>query len=268
MRRTRDDRVADLERAALHQDGGYRSATLVQVCLNGHALSIHIGIGSQVEGSVCRQDDRFQQRVQALAGDRGDVDEHGVAAILLRHQAVLGQLATNLRRIGTHFVDLVHCHDHRHFGCQGMVQRLNGLWHHTVIGRNHQHGDIGRLRPTGAHRGERFVTRGVDEGDLALLVVHLGGHLVRTNRLGNATRLAGHHVGLADRIEQLGLAMVNVTHHGDDWRARRKILLAAGVLPELDVEALQQLAILVLGRDNLDVVVELGTQHLEGVTAH
>ncbi len=149
-----------------------------------------------------------------------------------------------------------------------MVQRLNGLWHDTVVGGDHQHCDVGRLGTTGTHCGERLVTRGVDEGDLAFLILDLGGNLVGTDRLGDATGLTRDHVGLADRIEQLRLAMIDVTHHGDDRRAGLEILLAADVLAELDVEALQQLAVLVLGRDDLDVVVELSTQHLQSVIAH
>ena len=81
MRGTGDDRVADIEGAALHQDGGNRAATLVQVRLDGDALGIHLGIGSQVECGVGRQNDRLQQRVQTLPGDRGDVDEHRLAAV-------------------------------------------------------------------------------------------------------------------------------------------------------------------------------------------
>ena len=145
-----------------------------------------------------------------------------------------------------------------HVGGQGVVERLDGLRHHAVVGRHHQHGDVGRLRTTGTHGGERLVTRGVDEGDLALVAVDLGGHLVGTDGLGDATGLAGDHVGLADRVEQLRLAVVDVTHDGDDRRTGREVLLATLVLAELDVEALQQLAVLVLGRDDLDLVVELG----------
>ena len=111
------------------------------------------------------------------------------------------------------------------------------------------------------------MTRGVDEGDLALVAVDLGGHLVGADGLGDAAGLAADHVGLADRVEQLGLAVVDVTHDGDHRRAGREILLAALVLAELDVEALQQLAVLVLGRDDLDVVVELGAEHLQRVVA-
>ena len=59
--------------------------------------------------------------------------------------------------------------------------------------------------------------------------------------------------------------MVDVTHDGDRRRTRSQIVLVTLVLAELDVETLQQFAVLVLGRDDLDVVVELGTQHLKGV---
>src|SRR3712207_8120198 len=55
----------------------------------------------QVERGVRGQDDRLEQRVQADAGDRGDVDEHRVAAVLLGHQAVLGQLTAHLDRKST-----------------------------------------------------------------------------------------------------------------------------------------------------------------------
>ena len=109
------------------------------------------------------------------------------------------------------------------------------------------------------------MTGGVDEGDRALLAVDLGGDLVGADGLGDAAGLPGHHIGLADGVQQLGLAVVDVTHHGHHRRPGREILLATFVLAELDVEALQQLAVLVLRRDDLDVVVQLGSEHLQGV---
>ena len=71
------------------------------------------------------------------------------------------------------------------------------------------------------------------------------------------------HVGVPDRVEQLGLAVVDVTHDGDHRRAGHQVGLVALVLAELDVERLEQLAILFLGRDDLDVVVQLGAEQLE-----
>ena len=89
--------------------------------------------------------------------------------------------------------------------------------------------------------------------------------LVGADVLRDAAVLAGDHVGLADRVEQLGLAMVDVTHDGDHRRACGEVALATFVLAELKVEAFQQLAILVLGADDLNVIAELGTKQLQGL---
>ena len=53
---------------------------------------------------------------------------------------------------------------------------------------------------------------------------------------------------VADRVEQLGLAVVDVTHDGDDRRTGDQVLvvLLALVGVEVDVERLEQLAVLVL----------------------
>ena len=98
---------------------------------------------------------------------------------------------------------------------------------------------------------------------LPLGAVDLGGHLVGADVLGDATRLARLHVGVPDRVEQLGLAVVDVTHHGHHRRPGHQVVLGALVLAELDVERLEQLAVLFLGRDHLHVVVELGPEQLQ-----
>ena len=68
------------------------------------------------------------------------------------------------------------------------------------------------LRAAGAHRGERLVARRIDERDLAGRATC---DLVGADVLRDAAGLAGRDVGLADRVEQLGLAVVDVTHDGD-----------------------------------------------------
>ena len=56
--------------------------------------------------------------------------------------------------------------------------------------------------------------------------------------------------------------MVDVTHDRDDRRPRREVFLVlVGV--ELEVEARQDLGVLLLGRDDLDVVAELGAEQLQ-----
>ncbi len=103
----------------------------------------------------------------------GDVDEHRVAAVLLGHQAVLGELLAHLVRVGVVLVDLVDRDHDRHLGRLRVVQRLDRLRHHAVVGRDNQHDDVGGLGTTGTHGGERLVTRGVDERDRAVVAVVL-----------------------------------------------------------------------------------------------
>ena len=61
--------------------------------------------------------------------------------------------------------------------------------------------------------------------------------------------------------------MVDVTHDGDDRRAGHQVVVALGLAlgVEVDVELLEQLALLVLRGDDLDLVAELGAEETEGV---
>ena len=148
-----------------------------------------------------------------------------------------------------------------------MVDGLNRLGHHTVIGRDHEDRDIGDLRATGTHSREGFVTGGIDKGDRAGgAVLSLDGDLVGADVLGDATVFGVDDVRVADRVEQLGLTVVDVTHDGNDRRTGLHILGVVELFGlEVDVEGLEQLTVLVLGGDDLDVVAELRAQRLEGV---
>ena len=54
--------------------------------------------------------------------------------------------------------------------------------------------------------------------------------LVGADVLGDAASFARGHIGLADRVEQRGLAVVDVTHDGDDRGAVDEVLLVVGEL--------------------------------------
>ena len=126
------------------------------------------------------------------------------------HQAQLGQLALDVVGIGAGLVDLVDGDDDRHVGRPRVVGRFLGLRHHAVVGRHHQHHDVGDLGAAGAHQGERLVTGRVEEHHAAAAHVHV----VRADVLGDAAGLALGHLGLADGVEQRRLAVVHVAHHG------------------------------------------------------
>ena len=117
-------------------------------------------------------------------------------------------------------VDLVDGDDERHAGVPGVRDRLDGLRHHLVVGRHDQHDDIGDLRAARAHRGERLVARRVEEGDrlAARQFDVIGADVLR-----DAAGFAGNDVRLADVVEQRRLAVIHVTHDGDDRRTRLQL---------------------------------------------
>ncbi len=135
-----------------------------------------------------------------------------------------------------------------------MVDRLDRLRHDAVVGGDHQHDDVGGVGTTGTHLRERGVTRGVEERDRAVLVHHLVGADV----LGDATGLTVDDVGAADVVEQRGLAVVDVTHHGDHRRTRLLALVVVGVVEQL----LQLDLFLLTGLDQEDLGADLEREQL------
>ena len=175
----------------------------------------------------------------------GDVAEDGLAAPVLGLEAQVGELAADLVGLGALLVDLVDRDHHRDVGGLGVVDRLLGLRHDAVVGGDDDDRDVGDLGAAGAHRGERLVARGVEEGDRPPVLVDLVGADV----LGDAAGLACGHLGLADRVEERGLAVVDVAHDRDHRRADDEILLGV-VEGGLVVD-------LLAGVDDLDLLVEL-----------
>ena len=148
-----------------------------------------------------------------------------------------------------------------------MVDSLNRLGHDAVIGSDHEDRNVGDLSATCTHGREGLVTGGIDEGDRADgAVLSLDRDLVGADVLGDAAVLGVDDVSVTDRVEQLGLTVVDVPHDGDDRRTGHHVLSVVEFFGlEVDVEGLEQLAVLVLGGDDLDVIAELRAQGLEGV---
>ena len=103
------------------------------------------------------------------------------------------------------------------------ARSLLGLGHHAVVGGHHRDDDVGCLGTARTHGGER-PWPGCPEGDHATL----GLDVVGTDMLRNAAGFARSHLGAADVVQQRGLAVVDVTHHGHHRRTRQ--LLGVGML--------------------------------------
>ncbi len=136
-----------------------------------------------------------------------------------------------------------------------MADGLDRLLLDAVVGRDHQHHDVGDVGAARAHRGEGLMARRVDEGDALAALQH---DLVGADMLGDAAGLAAHHVGLAQRVEERGLAVIDMAHDGDDGRPRdQRFGLVALIAAQSDLDV-------GLG-DAADLVAELGDDDLGGV---
>ena len=167
-----------------------------------------------------------------------------VARHRLNHDLVLQQVRADLLRVGRGLVDLVDRHDHRDAGGLRVVDGLDRLRHHRVIGGHHQHNDVGHVRTARTHRGEGGVTGRVQEGQHRTRV---GRHLIGADVLGDAAGLARHDVRLTDTVQKRGLAVVHVAHDRDDRRAR--------------------LQVLGLVLDGMDDLFHVGVRHADGAVA-
>ena len=210
VRRARDQRIPDLDRALLHEHGRDRPAALVEVRLEDGPTGSAGGIALQLL-EVGHDEDRVQQRVEVEVRLGGDVDELVVPSPLGWDDATLDHLRPDAVGVRLVLIDLVDGDDDRDGGRLRVVERFHRLRHDAVVGGDHQHDDVRDPGAACTHRGEGLVTRRIDERDLPVARVHLVGADV----LRDPSELAGDHVRGPDRIEQLRLAVVDVAHDGD-----------------------------------------------------
>ena len=98
-----------------------------------------------------------------------------------------------------------------------VADRLERLRHDAVVGRDDEHDDVGDLCAAGAHGREGLVARRVEERDHRVRLRRRD--FVRADVLRDPARFAGHDVRAADVVEERRLAVVDVSHDGDDRRA-------------------------------------------------
>ena len=98
-----------------------------------------------------------------------------------------------------------------------MIDGFDGLRHDAVISCHDKHNNVGDLCTTRTHGRKGSVAWRIDEGDR--LTVRCG-DLISADVLRNAAGFARHNMGFADRIEQGGRAVIDVTHDRDDRRTR------------------------------------------------
>ena len=251
--RARDDGVAGVQRTAVDEHRRNRATALVEVRLDDVAGCLGIGVRLELE-HVGLQKDGLEQVVDVELLLRGNLDEHVLAAPLFGDDAMFDELLADAVGIRAGLVDLVHRDDDGHIGSLGMVDCLDGLRHDAVISGDDEHNDVGHLSTAGTHGGKSLVAGRVDEGDLATVDVHDG----CTDVLGDAARFTCGNASMADSVEQRGLAVIDVTHDGNDRRTRLQVFL--GVVVDDGV--------LLLGRDHTNLAAHVVGDELDEVIGH
>src|SRR5215204_6314203 len=236
-----DERLADAQRALLDEHRGDGAAAAVELGLEDNAGGQPRRARLQVQ-DVGREQDGLQQRPDVLLLLGRDGDHLDVAAPLDGLEPLHREFLADAVGVGVGLVDLVDGDDDGHVRGARVLDGLDGLRHDAVVGRDDEHDHVGRLRAARAHHGERLVAGRVEEDDAALVVGVVGArHLdaVGADVLGDAAGLAPCDVRGADAVEQRGLAVVDVTHDGDDGRARLLRVVGVGLdqLLQLLVEA-------------------------------
>ena len=228
--------VADAQRALADKDGRGRSAGF-QTGLDDVALGIAVGIRLELE-QVGLEHDHLQELVDAGLGQRRDVAIDRFATPVVGHETLFLELLADLQRIGRRMVALVDGDKDRDLGRLRMAKRFERLRHHAVIGRDDEDDDVGDVRTAGAHGAERRMAGGIKERDRRQFrrTFRMRNHdRVGADVLGDSTGFTGGHVGLADHVEQRGLAVVDMAHDRDNGRTRLEILrLLRGVLLDDD----------------------------------
>ena len=165
-----------------------------------------------------------EQLVDAEALLGRNLGTQDIAAEFLHHDLVLQQFLLHAFGGGIGQVDLVDRHDDGHPGGLGVADGLHRLGHHAVVGGHDQDHDVGDLGAAGAHGRKGRVTGRVQEGDGTAV----GLHGVGADVLGDTAGLTGDDVGLADAVQQRGLAVVDVAHDRDHGRPVGLVLFLDG----------------------------------------
>ena len=170
----------------------------------------------------------FQKVGDTHSGVSGYGNAHNVAAPFFGNQLVLGQLGHNRVGICGGLIHLVDGYDDINACSLRVVDCFHGLGHDTVIPCYNEDRDVSALCAACSHCGERFVTGGIQEGDVTTVDLNT----VRTDVLGNTAGFTAGNIGMADCVQNGGLTVVNVTHNADDGRTDFQVFLGIGFFAE------------------------------------
>lgn len=222
--RTGEDDVADAERTVLHEHGSDVAAAFVERRFDNRTDGLAVGVGTEFE-HLGLEEHFLHEFLHAYTLLGRNILRLVFAAPLLYEVVHIGELLLDFVGIGGRLVYLVDGEYDGYAGCRSVVDGLDGLRHDVVVGGHDDDTEVGHLGTARTHGGERLVTRGVEERDMASVLEF---DVVGADMLCNTSGLACNDVGRTDIVEKRCLTVVHVTHDGDNRRTRHEFVL--GVL--------------------------------------
>ena len=217
--RTGRDEISNVKRSLLYQHIGNGTSAAVQLRLQNQSSCKTVRVRLQLH-DICLQKDGIQKVLHADAGLCRDIDKFSLSAPVSRNQLILRKLLLDAGRICLRLIHLIDRNDDFNACCLCMIDCLHGLRHHAVIRCNNQNRNIRRLGTAQTHRRKRLMSGRIQEGNLP--AVHI--NRVSTDRLRDSAGLLLRHSGVADVVQNGGLAVVNMTHDADNRRTGNKAL--------------------------------------------
>ena len=227
--------IAHAECAAFDEHSGGGAHAGFELGFNDIAFGAAGGIGLEFE-DIGLQEDHFEQVIDAVAGLGADGTADQIAAPLFGGESLGLQLLHHALHIRGGHIDLIDGNHHGNAGGLDMLNGLAGLRHDAVVGGDDDDGDVGEVGAAGTHGGEGRVAGGIEEGNL--LAAQLDG--VGTDVLGDAAGFTVGDLGIADLVEQGGLAVVDMAEEGDHGRTGHQVfglILIFGAFFEFALDA-------------------------------
>ena len=217
---TYDNVVALMESTVLNEYGCNGAASLIKLRLDNETCRAALGISTKLL-NLGYEKHVLKKVINTHLGVRRNGNANYVAAPSLGNKLILCKLVKHVIGISRRLIHLINSYYNINSCRLSVVDCLNGLGHNAVVCRNNEDRDIGGLRTSHTHCGERLVTGGIKEGNVLALCLNS----VSTDRLSNTARLAASYVCVSDSVKNRGLTVVNVTHNANYGCALDEILL-------------------------------------------
>jgi hypothetical protein len=205
---TDDQQRSCLEDTLADDDRGRIEALMVLVGLQGDALALPFRVGFEL---FCFLQDQLRKQVHILTRLCTDMHNRNISSPGLDIESSFEECLFDALDVGIGEIDLVDGHDGLNLIFVDDVDNFLGLLLDSFGRRNDQHDEVSNPSAPSAHVAEGLVSGCIDEGDFLIVTTNVK----CTYFLSDTAHFSFCNVGVAQVVDERGLAVVNVTHNGD-----------------------------------------------------